>query len=282
MQTSRNRYVQRSWEPVEITTGTLQGRYLLRPSVALNQLFVGVLAKALQHHNVKLHAAVVLSSHYHVIASPENVKELSDFMRFVDGQLSSEVGRLHDWPGGMWHRRFASIPISGEEEAQISRLKYVLSNSCKEGLVLSPARLARRPLRDHPRRRRAAPAAFGSTARGTTRQRSAARTWELSDFEEHLDVDLEPLPCWEHLDEATWRGYVADLVEQVEEGNPRDAPSQRHRAGWRQGGAADGSASAQGGHEPVTEAAVPRVPEGGATSDDRGVGSVGRGVRRGR
>lgn len=39
----------------------------------------------------------------------------------------------------MWARRFSSIPVSDEPEAQILRLRYLLSNSTKEGLVLSPS-----------------------------------------------------------------------------------------------------------------------------------------------
>ncbi|MEO6195005.1 MAG: hypothetical protein ABIS20_18470 [Thermoanaerobaculia bacterium] len=37
-----------------------------------------------------------------------------------------------------WSRRYQAIIVSGEEEAQTTRLKYVLANGCKEDLVARP------------------------------------------------------------------------------------------------------------------------------------------------
>ena len=37
------------------------------------------------------------------------------------------------------HRRYRLIPITNEPEAQVSRLRYLLANGCKEGLVRKPA-----------------------------------------------------------------------------------------------------------------------------------------------
>ena len=49
-----------------------------------------------------------------------------------------EIGTLYDWPGPVFQRRYTSIPVSDEEEAQVARLKYHLSHGCKEGVVMSP------------------------------------------------------------------------------------------------------------------------------------------------
>jgi hypothetical protein len=46
--------------------------------------------------------------------------------------------RLVDWPDGIWSSRYRAIVVSQEEAAQIERLRYVLSNGCKEGLVGRP------------------------------------------------------------------------------------------------------------------------------------------------
>jgi hypothetical protein len=45
------------------------------------------------------------------------------------------VRRLTDWTGKIWERRYQAIVISDEEEAQVARLKYVLSHGVKENLV---------------------------------------------------------------------------------------------------------------------------------------------------
>lgn len=67
-----------------------------------------------------------MSNHLHILASPESVEQMADFMRHVNANLSKEVGRLHDWPGPMFDRRYTSIPVSDEPEAQIARLRYLL------------------------------------------------------------------------------------------------------------------------------------------------------------
>jgi hypothetical protein len=66
-------------------------------------------------------------------------QQLSRFMQHLGGNLSKEVGgRLREWRGAFWERRYDGIVVSDEPAAQWSRLEYLLSNSVKEGLVESP------------------------------------------------------------------------------------------------------------------------------------------------
>ena len=48
---------------VEITTRTLQGRLLLRPSPELNDLILGVIGRAQDRYGMVIHAFVVTSNH---------------------------------------------------------------------------------------------------------------------------------------------------------------------------------------------------------------------------
>jgi len=48
---------------VEVTARTLQGRFLLKPSAGLREIFVGILARAAERYDVEVHAFVVLMSH---------------------------------------------------------------------------------------------------------------------------------------------------------------------------------------------------------------------------
>ena len=63
---------------------------------------------------------------------------MSEFMCYLNSNLAREVGRLADWKEKFWGRRYQSIVVSDEEEAQISRLRYILAHGAKEGLVGSP------------------------------------------------------------------------------------------------------------------------------------------------
>lgn len=44
-----------------------------------------------------------------------------------------------DWPDGIWSDRYTAIPVSDEPAAQVDRLRYVLAQGVKEGLVATGA-----------------------------------------------------------------------------------------------------------------------------------------------
>jgi hypothetical protein len=53
---------------VEITTRTLQGRLLLKPSSELTDIILGVIGKAQELYGMTIHAFVFLSTHAHFLA----------------------------------------------------------------------------------------------------------------------------------------------------------------------------------------------------------------------
>ena len=158
------RYIPPGGALVEVTTNFYQGRYLGRPDKhgRLNETVLGVFGYAQRKYSVSVMALSMLSSHYHALCFVEDAKKLANFMRFVNGNLSKEIGLLHNWPGKMWTRRYRGILVSDEEDVQIARLKYVLAAGVKEFLVVADKtsrprrRLAGRPQRQRPGQGRAA------------------------------------------------------------------------------------------------------------------------------
>ena len=122
---------------VEVTVRTVQSRYLLRPSAALNAAILAVLGRALHLYDVDLHGFAVLSNHVHYLLSSADGRELARFMQFVNCNVSRAVGRLHDWRGPAWERRYRAIPVV-DEPSQVARLRYLLGQGCAEGLVSRP------------------------------------------------------------------------------------------------------------------------------------------------
>ena len=55
-------------------------------------------------------------------------------MQYLRANLSRKVGRLVDWSGGFWERRYSAEPVL-DDEALVGRLRYVLAHGVKEGLV---------------------------------------------------------------------------------------------------------------------------------------------------
>lgn len=123
---------------VEVTGRTVHGRFLLRPYRAVNDLVIGVIGRAQKKYGMKIHAMVFLSSHWHGLLSPESPQQLAAFVDFVAGNIAREVGKLHDWREKFWARRYRSIVVSHEEEAQVARLAYTLGQGVREGLVERP------------------------------------------------------------------------------------------------------------------------------------------------
>lgn len=201
---------------VEITCRTLQGRLLLRPSPRLNDLALGILGRAQSKYQLVIHAFVVLSNHLHLLVSPESPQQLAAFMAFFSGNLAKEVGRLHEWHGTIWSRRYQAIVVSDEEGSQVDRLLYLLRHGVKEHLVADP--------RDWPGASGIEALLEGSPIEGTWvdrtlehRLRRRPETFDPCACESRETVLLSQLPCWRHLSPEHHRSRVADLVRLVEE-----------------------------------------------------------------
>lgn len=201
---------------VEVTGKTFQSRYLLRPSPELNRRVIGVFARAKQRYGVKIHALTVLSNHYHCLVSPGDADRLARFMNYVHSNVAHEIGRLHGWDGKFWRDRYRSIPVSDEEAAQVGRLRYLLANGCKEGLVDRPG--------DWPGVHSATALSNGRALQGVwydrtalSRARDRDKNVTKRDFAERLVLEFDPLPCWQEqgLSSQEMRKRVIDLVAEV-------------------------------------------------------------------
>ncbi len=195
-----------------------QNRYLLTPSSELNERFIGVLGRAQERHDMTICAAVVMASHYHLMLRPRDSKHLADFMCFFKTNLAKEIGRrLQGWTSNFFDRRYHSITVSDEEAAQTKLLRYVLSHGVKEFLVDT--------VRDWPGVHCASSLIDGSPLEGrwfdrcaenAARQRCGAETVNPEDFASRQTVTFSPLPCWQHLPELTWRRFVEEMVEDID------------------------------------------------------------------
>lgn len=121
----------------EITTRTIQGRMLLRPSEKLRRRIIGILARGQNLYDVKIYDFAVLSNHWQILASAASGQELAWFMGYVNSNIARECGRAHQWTGPFWGRRCRPIPCI-DDAATIDRLKYCVAQGAKEGLVANP------------------------------------------------------------------------------------------------------------------------------------------------
>jgi hypothetical protein len=140
-------------------------------------------------------------------------------MQHIQTNLSKEVGRLHDWSGPMWSRRYRGIPIAEEEDVQYERLRYLLSQGCKEGLVENPL--------DWPGVNSAWQLWHGitemegewvdRTALYNARRKKGGALLTEADFTKVETIELSPMPLWEHLSPEEYQARVRNMIEGIAE-----------------------------------------------------------------
>ena len=128
-------------------------------------------------------------------------------MQFILSNIAREIGRIHNWQEKFWGRRYRATLVL-DDAAQIDRLKYILSNSVKEGLVKHPRYWPGVHCYRH--------LAEGTPLHGVWFNRTLRHRRPDLD-ERHLvtrsRLKLLPLPCLEHLSEYQHRQTIKELTK---------------------------------------------------------------------
>jgi REP element-mobilizing transposase RayT len=211
----RLRHIPHENSLVEITCRTIGERYLLKPTRELQSIIIGVLGRAQREHPVLIHAFTFMSNHYHMLLTPGSALQMSRFVGYVNGNIAREVGRLIGWNQKFWARRYQAIVISDEEEAQIERLRYLLSHGCKEGLVASP--------RDWPGANSVQTLLDGTDVEGLWfdrtqeyKARQRGEKYHRLAYAEVERVKHSPLRLWAHLPPERHQKHIGDMVADIE------------------------------------------------------------------
>lgn len=207
------RFIDNSSGLVELTSRTLHGLHLLRPSARVNDLILGVLGRAQAKYEVPLHAFTFMSNHSHILATVRDPKQMSLFMGYFNGNVAKELGHVHDWKEKFWGRRYHSMSLADGEEDQIARFLYILSNSCKEGLVASPLEW---PGVSSARTLYNGESSMTGTWQDRTAQYRAREPRDDAQFASTETVNLTPLPFLQGCSKEEQRQFVVDAVRQVE------------------------------------------------------------------
>jgi hypothetical protein len=182
----------------------------------LNEIIIGVLGRAQRLYGLKIFAFQFLSDHYHLLVWADDAQQLARFMEYFGGNLAREAGRSSSWHGRFWGRRYHSGVVDNAPESQIARLRYILSNGCKEGLVASPLDWpgvsSTRALLDGSMR-------LCGTWFDRTREYRAGKfsSRPRQVFAESEEVRLSVLPCLSLLEREDFERTVRSIVEQVEQ-----------------------------------------------------------------
>jgi REP element-mobilizing transposase RayT len=222
------RFIPEGGALVEVTCRALHSRFLFCPSPMMNQIVIGALARAKRRYGVRVCFFVCVSNHMHLLLAVEDAQQLSQFMGHFSSKLAREVGRLTGWKEKIFGRRYQAIVVSHEEAAQLERLRYGLAHGAKEDLVDRP--------RDWPGVHAVRALIEGEILEGLwfdrTREYAARRRGEafgLLQYATREVLELDPLPCWQHLSEKERRRRVTSMVADIE----AEAVARRKRTGIR-------------------------------------------------
>jgi hypothetical protein len=137
-----------------------------------------------------------------------------NFLGYVFGNVAREMGRLHRWKGHFWARRASVIPVL-DDLTTVARLRYVLSQGVKEGLVARPEQWPGAT---------STPGLLGRSIVGVwvdrnleTRAQKRGGPVDASMFTTRYALRLTPLPCWDLLSTEERHARVSLLIEEVVE-----------------------------------------------------------------
>ena len=198
---------------MEITTRAIHGRFILRPSPKLTAVILGIIGRAAARYGIPVHAFFFASNHYHLIVTVPDVRSLALFMCYLNSNAAREAGRMFGWKEKVWGRRYRHIEIL-DEDAQIERLRYILEQGCKEGLIADPrewpgATCVHALLEDTP----LTGIWYDRTAEWYARRRR--EDFAEDEYTEKVEFELTPLPCWSEVDLEERRRRVLAMVEDI-------------------------------------------------------------------
>ena len=117
-----------------VTRRCAQRQFLLRPCEEINRFFLYCLAFAASRTGVLIHAACVLSNHFHLVLTDVS-GNLPEFMLWLDGTLARGLNAYY----GRWENFWVPGTYSRVElldpPAVLEKMVYTLTNPVAAGLV---------------------------------------------------------------------------------------------------------------------------------------------------
>ena len=209
----------------EVTLATFQSRYFFVPSRLLNLLIVGVLAYSQAEYGLRICFAVFLSNHGHLLIRADSAQQVADFLCLSKSQIAKEVQRLCGWTGGIFEEHCDITPVTDEPEAQIARLRYLIAQGLKEGLVPHPSKWpgvhAVKALLTGALRmrgiwvRRSEMYEVNRSRRRARSPRARRRQVNPKNFEDMMVLELSPLPCWDDLEPKEIARRTREIVQDL-------------------------------------------------------------------
>ena len=117
-----------------ITRRTSERRFFLRPSKVRNREIEYCIAVAAQRRNIQIHALVVMSNHWHCVASDPDGR-MPDFLRDAHSWIAKTINKKLGREESLWCSRQTSLVRAKGDENVLARVVYTMANPVEAGLV---------------------------------------------------------------------------------------------------------------------------------------------------
>jgi len=208
--------VRRGGSPVESCTRTIHGLPFLTPSHDSNELLGGCLGKAAEYYDVDIYGFGFASTHFHILYGADHRLQMSRFQGHLNSNIAREIGRLHGWREKFFGRRYRGMGVSDQPADQRERLKYMLGQGVKAGLVARALdwpglNAARALLNDEP----IVGVWFNRTKEYYARRKGI--DFGKYDYATHYEIHLKPLPAFQDDSPEEYRAMIAEILGEIEE-----------------------------------------------------------------
>ncbi|MCB9730923.1 MAG: hypothetical protein H6744_19745 [Deltaproteobacteria bacterium] len=119
-----------------LTRRTIGGQYLFRPDGEIPDIFAYCLALCARRHGVRVHAACVLSNHWHLVFTDVEAV-VGRFLQDLHSLIARCVNRARDRRESLWAVRQPSLVELVDRDAVWEKLVYTLGNPVSSRLVAS-------------------------------------------------------------------------------------------------------------------------------------------------
>ena len=206
-----------------IISRTRGNLFLFRPDIegVQRKIVAGVLREAQdQYGNIANYATSLMSNHLHTLLAAKfgDPRTISDYMRFIKGELTRRWNKEIGWSGSAWDGFIAAAVVS--PEAQIRALKYTMSQTVKEGLVATP--------QEWPGFHCAESLVSGDPVKGfwfdgigygkkfhAEKQKNNPSPVLRDTYKLPREFTFDKLPALSHLNDAAYRETMADFVDEI-------------------------------------------------------------------
>src|ERR1700704_3380226 len=96
--------------------------------------FLTILERAATRYRVSAHGYVLMTNHFHLMATPETPDALSRMMKVVGVRYVSYYNRKYDRIGTLWSGRYRAVPIH-DERYLLTCLRYIEQNPVRASMV---------------------------------------------------------------------------------------------------------------------------------------------------